>query len=146
MIALALHDPHLYHLDTALAVLRDGTALLCKEALTGEGLATIDRMLARGALRRVFAIPREEAMAFATNIVEVGDAVVTGTIRERAPTTAKILESIGRKVVEVPLDQFHLAGGSAACLVARVNALKPRMRSSIPAGSLRAGASPSTFS
>lgn len=117
VIALRLRDPHLYHLDTAMAVLDDGTALICREAFDSASLCALERCLARRILRAAHAVPYREALRFATNIVEVGGAVVTGA---RAPVTRAILEMCGRTVVEVPLDQFHLAGGSAACLVARV--------------------------
>src|SRR5690606_16622672 len=46
VMPLELCDPHLYHLDTALAVLPDGTALVCPDALTRQGLRVLER--ARG--------------------------------------------------------------------------------------------------
>jgi N-dimethylarginine dimethylaminohydrolase len=146
VIALPLRDPHLYHLDTAMAVLRDGTALLCREAFDSAGLAEIARLVDRGILRRALRIPYEEALAFAANIVEVGSTIVTGTTRDRAPETARALESIGRTVAEVPLDQFHLAGGSAACLVARVNPQPTRVRTSFAPDVLRRRAASSLWS
>lgn len=135
VFALPLRDPHLYHLDTALAVLRDGTALVCREAFDTDALTTVGRLVDRGILRRALPIPYDEALGFAANFVEVGDVVVTGTTRTRAPRTVQTMESLGKRVIASSLDQFHLAGGSAACLVSRVHRQPVRVRSSfVPAG------------
>jgi N-dimethylarginine dimethylaminohydrolase len=114
---LRLCDPRLYHLDTAMTVLSDGTALFCREAFDESAVRTLRMLVARGVLSRVLTVPLEEALRFAVNVVEVGDAVVTGT---HAPVTNGLLRALRRTVIEVPLAQFHLAGGSAACLVATV--------------------------
>lgn len=134
VVALPLRNPHLYHLDTAMTVLCDGTALLCREAFENAALAEIDRLLARGVLRAAYEIPYLEALSFAANVVEVSNAIITGT---RAQQTSAILRGIGCRVVEVPLDQFHLAGGSAACLLARV--MPPRSMQ-IPTTAMRSAA------
>lgn len=110
-----LRDPHLYHLDMALAVLDDGTALVCAEALTREGLRAIER---HPEIREVIAVPREEAARFGVNLVQAGKAIVWAA---DAPKTASALRDKGYEVRRVRLDQFHLAGGSAACLVSRVH-------------------------
>lgn len=62
-------------------------------------------------------VPRDEALKFALNFVEVGDTIVTGST---GPVTRALLEERGYRVQPVPLGEFQLAGGSAACLVARV--------------------------
>lgn len=111
-----LRDPRLYHLDMALSVLDDGTALLCEEALTTEARRAVAR---HPAVRRVIAVPRSEALGFGTNVVQVGRTVVCAA---DAPATKAALTDAGYRVRRLRLDQFHLAGGSAACLVARVHA------------------------
>jgi N-dimethylarginine dimethylaminohydrolase len=113
VIALELRDPSLFHLDTALTVLGDDTLVFCSAAFTPAAV----RMLARMRFRRVVDVDRETATSFGVNVVEVGDAIVTGT-----PGTA-LWPQLGRRVIESPLDQFHLAGGSAACLTARVTSV-----------------------
>jgi N-dimethylarginine dimethylaminohydrolase len=113
---LPLRDPRLYHLDTALTVLADGSAILCREAFDATALARLSALCARGVLRALYAVPYREACAFSLNVIEVGSAIVTGTAD--APATHAVLRSLRRRVIEVPLDQFHRAGGSAACLVA----------------------------
>lgn len=112
---LELRDAHLYHLDTALAVLADGTALVCPDAFTAEGLRQIER--APGVARLV-AAGRDEAVRFGINLVEVNGSVVLGSA---APRTAFRLRALGRRPRVVNLDQFQRAGGSAACLVARAH-------------------------
>jgi len=110
-----LSDPHLYHLDMALSVLDDGTALVCDDALTPAGRRAVE---SHPAIRAVVHVPRDEAMRFGVNLVQVGKTIVWGA---DAPLTTQALRESGYEVRRVPLDQFHLAGGSAACLVSRVH-------------------------
>jgi N-dimethylarginine dimethylaminohydrolase len=113
--ALELRDSHLYHLDTALAALSDGTIAFCPEAFTYASLLRIERLFSADCLLRV---PYDDARAFALNVIEVGRHVIMG-----GPSTwlQSRLEERGW-IVHVPeLHQFRCAGGSAACLVARVH-------------------------
>ncbi|MDX2087531.1 MAG: hypothetical protein SFX73_06765 [Kofleriaceae bacterium] len=109
---LELRDPRFYHLDTGLAVLPDGTALVCPTALTPAALRTLEEV---PGIRRVIGVKREDALAFGLNIVTVGDTVVLGA---HAPSVEALIRELGFRCLVVPLGQFHLAGGSAACLVA----------------------------
>jgi N-dimethylarginine dimethylaminohydrolase len=112
---LELRDSHLYHLDTALAALSDGTIAFCPEAFTHASLRRIERLFSGDCLLRV---PHDDARAFALNVIEVGRHVIMGG--PSAWLQAR-LEERGW-VVHVPeLHQFRCAGGSAACLVARVH-------------------------
>lgn len=113
VVALELVDPALYHLDTALTVLADGTVLVCDDAFSAAAL----RALRSLPLRAVISVSREEAMRFALNVIEIGDTVVTGT---DSPEVAAVLGSLGRRVLYTPLDEFQRAGGSAACLLAPI--------------------------
>jgi N-dimethylarginine dimethylaminohydrolase len=112
---VALRDARLYHLDMALAVLDDGTALVCAEAIARESLAAIE---SHADVTDVIRVPLAEALSFATNVVQVGSCVVTAA---DAPITRRALAKRGYRVRRVGLDDFHLAGGSAACLTARVH-------------------------
>lgn len=112
---LALRDPRLYHLDMALAVLDDGTALVCTDALTRESVAVLE---AHPFVTDVVRVPLDEALRFGTNVVQVGSTIVTAA---DAPTTRRALGERGYRVRRVRLDDFHHAGGSAACLTARVH-------------------------
>ncbi|HEX7667002.1 MAG TPA: hypothetical protein VF407_20875 [Polyangiaceae bacterium] len=112
---LELVDARLYHLDTALTVLEDGTALVCKEAFTRESLGRLRRA---SAITRIIDVPLAEATGFAVNAVQVGEHVVLGG---SGPITERALRERGFTVHVPALDQFRLAGGSAACLVSRIH-------------------------
>ncbi len=114
VVTLELRDPALFHLDTALTVLSDDTLVYCREAFTPAAVRDLEALC----FRRTRDVPLPEAKRFSINVVEVGDVVVTGT--ESAEMTA-LWRSLGRQTVTAPLDQFQLAGGSAACLVAKLH-------------------------
>ncbi|ATB33180.1 dimethylarginine dimethylaminohydrolase family protein [Melittangium boletus] len=125
---LELTDPALYHLDVALTVLEDGTALVYPEAFTRESFLRLER--APG-IRRIVPIPRDEALRFSLNMVECGRSVL---IPCRAPVTEQAVRDAGKQPVHVPLEQFHLGGGSAACLVAAVHRLERPVPSALARG------------
>jgi N-dimethylarginine dimethylaminohydrolase len=110
-----LRDPRLYHLDMALSVLDDGTALVCEEALTEASFRAIRR---HAGIRAIVRVPVHEALQFGVNLVQVGDTIVWGA---QAPATTRALGDLGYRVRHVELEQFHRAGGSAACLVSRIH-------------------------
>ena len=113
--ALELRDERLYHLDMALAVLDDGTALVCEEALTPAALRAVER---HPAVTSILRVELEEALRFGVNLVQIGRNIVWGA---DAPDTSRALEARGYNVRRVALDAFHRAGGSAACLVSRIH-------------------------
>lgn len=115
VLPLQLVDPWLYHLDTALAVMSDGLVLACEEALSP---SSIDALARHPAVRELRFVPREEALAFSLNIVQVGNKVITGS---SARVTARLLERRGYVVRPLELSEFQLAGGSASCLVSRLH-------------------------
>ncbi len=115
VIPLELRDPHFFHLDVALGVLPDTTVLVCEDAFTPAALHTLRSM---PGIRAVIPVAREDALAFGLNLVSIGDAVLCGA---EVPRVQRILRARGLRPVVVPLDEFHLAGGSAACLATRVH-------------------------
>lgn len=117
VLALELIDPHLYHLDTALAALDDGTVLVCSEAFAPSSLRALRRF--RHA-RRVVEIARDEALGFGLNLVPVGRRVI---LASGAPGVERALRARGLEPIALELDEFHRAGGSAACLVSEVHRL-----------------------
>ena len=121
---LRLRHPLLYHLDMALALLSDGTALVCREAFDAASLASLE---ASAAIRRLVCVPLAEALSFALNLVEIGDRVLADG---DSPTVATALEASGRSLRRVDLSEFRLAGGSAACLCAIVH--QPRAAAAQP--------------
>jgi len=112
---LELIDPAFFHLDTCLGVLDDGTALVAEGALSKTSLAQLKR---HPVVRDVVMIPRADALQFGLNFVQIGDAVV---LHAGAKDTARALRGLGKVPVTVELSEFLLAGGSAACLVARLH-------------------------
>jgi N-dimethylarginine dimethylaminohydrolase len=117
VLALELVDPRLYHLDTALCALGDGTILVSKEAFTRASLAALARW---DHVERIIEIPRGDALRFGLNLIEVGERVI---LASGASRVERALRERGRTPIAVPLDQFHRAGGSAACLVSELHPL-----------------------
>jgi len=129
VIPLELTDPSLYHLDTPLAVLDDGSVLVCEEAFTRASL----RMLRSLAFTAYFRVPRTEALGFALNFVELGAHVVSGSDGVTTGVqTSRALAARGLRLVATPLGQFHLAGGSAACLSAQIFGADSGHREQLP--------------
>ena len=120
VVPLRLVDPRLYHLDMAFAVLADGTAIVCEEALD-----LPSSTLVRKLFHDVVCVSVEDALTFGVNLVQIGRSVVLGG---RSPAVMRALASRGYDVHVPRLDQFHLAGGSAACLVAARHASSVRTR------------------
>jgi len=110
VIGLQLTQPHFYHLDTALSVIDENTAIYVEEAFTPEGIQILKKMFPR-----LLAVPLHEAKAgFVTNghcpdgkhfIVHHGNH-----------TTKKSLESIGITVIELDTSEFMKSGGSVFCM------------------------------
>jgi N-dimethylarginine dimethylaminohydrolase len=112
---LELRNPHLYHLDTAFAVLSDGTTAFCPDAFKPVSLLWIERSFPRESLLRV---PYQDALRLALNMIEVGRHVILGG---RSAWLERRLRERGWRVHVPDLEQFRRAGGSAACLVARIH-------------------------
>jgi hypothetical protein len=81
VLPVELVDPRLYHLDMALAVLDDGTAVVCRKALSATSLDELER---HPALRELVSVPLEEALRFGVNVVQIGRTIVWArTLRRR---------------------------------------------------------------
>ncbi len=115
VISLELRDPHLYHLDMALTVLPDGTAIACESALAEHSMRVLERT---AGICQIVTVRRADALAFGLNLVPVGNTIVCGA---HVPGVETIVTGRGYRYVVAPLDQFHHAGGSAACLVAKLH-------------------------
>lgn len=110
VVGLELVDPHFYHLDTALSVIDEETALCVPSAFTTEGLQILQNQFSR-----LIEVPLEEAKnGFVTNghspdgkhfIVHEGNAITRG-----------ILEELGIVVIEVSTSEFLKSGGSVFCM------------------------------
>lgn len=118
---LELKDPLFYHLDTALNFTIDKSqgrnrviAFAYQDAFTEESW---NRLMADLNIDEVVVTERTEALDFGLNWVEVTDTIVVG---KEVPKLRSSLEHLGKRVHVTPLDQFQLAGGSAACLSLRI--------------------------
>lgn len=112
---LELADDTLPHLDMALSVLADGTVLACRDAFTEASWRALP--LVPG-VRAVVEVPMEDALAFGLNLVEVDGAVL---LPRGADAVCERLAALGRDPIALSLDELERAGGSVACLVARVD-------------------------
>jgi len=115
VLPLRLTDAALYHLDTAVAYLSGGELLVAEGAIADRDLRALERFQG---VRHLEVIPRSQAMAFAANLVQIGDRVI---LASGAPHMESRLVAWGYRPVVIELDQFIAAGGSAACLVAEVH-------------------------
>lgn len=113
VVPVRLRDESLFHLDVALTALSSGAIVLCEEAFDAPSL----RALARLPCPRLVTIELADALKFSLNVIEVDRTIVTGT---RSDWMDEVWSSLGYAVRYSPLDQFQLAGGSAACLVAQI--------------------------
>ena len=110
VIGLELIQPHFYHLDTALSMIDEDSALYIPEAFTQTGIAILKRMFPN-----LLAVPLHEAKyGFVTNghspdgkhfIVHKGNQ-----------QTKAILQSTGLRVLELDTGEFMKSGGSVFCM------------------------------
>ena len=110
VVGLELINPHFYHLDTALSVIDEQTALYVPEAYTETGIAMLKKQF-----ENLISVPLLEAqVGFVTNghspdghhfIVQKGNT-----------HTVEALKSLGYIVVEVDTSEFMKSGGSVFCM------------------------------
>ena len=114
-IPLLLVDERFYHLDTCLCPLSSGHVMVYMDALSPHSQKLLRRLIEPEFLIEVGI---EDALSFACNAVEVGDAVVlhdaSAKLRER-------LHAAGYRVFATDLSEFHKAGGSAKCLTLKLD-------------------------
>ncbi|HEY0613513.1 MAG TPA: arginine deiminase-related protein [Candidatus Elarobacter sp.] len=115
VLPLLLVDERFYHLDTALCPLGSGHVLAYMDAFSAHAQTMLRRAVEPGYLIEVSV---DDALRFACNAVEVGDAVImhdcSRRLRER-------LHDAGYRVFRTELTEFLKAGGSAKCLTLRLD-------------------------
>ena len=115
VLPLLLTDERFYHLDTALCPLASGHVLAYMDAFSPHAQQLLRRAIEPGYLIEVSV---DDALRFACNALELGDAVVmhdcSRRLRER-------LHDAGYRVFRTDLSEFHKAGGSAKCLTLRLD-------------------------
>ncbi|XP_028395954.1 uncharacterized protein LOC114519962 [Dendronephthya gigantea] len=111
---MKLMDPYFYHIDTALMSLTRGHMMYYPGAFDKES----ERKILDVGGDKTIAIGQEDAMYFACNSVnfeENGQHVIVGN--KFTDALRGKLTDFGYKVIQIPYDQFLLAGGSIRCSV-----------------------------
>jgi N-dimethylarginine dimethylaminohydrolase len=113
VLPLELVNPRFYHLDTCFCPLAPGEALYFPDAFDAYGRKVLDSHVPK-----LIAVAEDEAFRFGCNAVVVGRTVVHNS---RCPKLAAALTAAGYRSIEVELDEFLKAGGSAKCLTLRLD-------------------------
>jgi N-dimethylarginine dimethylaminohydrolase len=113
VLPLELVNTRFYHLDTCFCPLAPGEAIYFPEAFDGYG-----RKVLEANVPKLIPVAEPEAHRFGCNAVVVGRTVVHNS---RCPGLAADLARAGYQSIEVELDEFLKAGGSAKCLTLRLD-------------------------
>ncbi len=113
VLPLELVNTRFYHLDTCFCPLAQDEALYFPGAFDDYG----QRVL-RAHVPKLIAVTEDEANRFGCNAVVVGKTVIHNS---RCPQLAAELTQAGYQSLEVELDEFLKAGGSAKCLTLRLD-------------------------
>lgn len=119
VLSLRLMDERFYHLDTCLCPLADGTLLYYPPAFDFHSNRLIE---SRVRPEKRLAVGEADALAFACNAVNAGDAVI---LNRASAALRQRLEARGYTVLETPLTEFLKAGGAAKCLTLRLDEPRP---------------------
>ena len=115
VLPLLLVDERFYHLDTALCPLSSGHVMAYMDAFSPHAQTLLRRAIEPGYLIEVSI---DDALRFACNAVEIGDAVI---VHETSRRLRERLHDAGYRVFATDLSEFHKAGGSAKCLTLRLD-------------------------
>src|SRR5262249_48043269 len=110
---LELVNTRFYHLDTCFCPLAPGEAIYYPDAFDAYG-----RRVLTTHVPKLIPVEEAEAFRFGCNAVVVGKTVVHNS---RCPGLAASLVGAGYRSIEVELDEFLKAGGSAKCLTLRLD-------------------------
>lgn len=113
VLPLELVNPRFYHLDTCFCPLAPGEALYYPPAFDAYG-----RRVLQSHIPKLMEVNEAEAHRFGCNAVVVGKTVIHNS---RCPQLAATLAEAGYRSIEVELDEFLKAGGSAKCLTLRLD-------------------------
>ncbi len=113
VLPVELVNPRFYHLDTCFCPLAPGEAIYFPDAFD-----TYGRRVFANHVPKLIPVAEEESHRFGCNAVVVGKTVVHNS---RCPRLAADLEGAGYRSIEVELDEFLKAGGSAKCLTLRLD-------------------------
>ena len=114
VLPVELTDRRFYHLDTCFCPLDDQTVLWFPKAFDRYGRKVIE-----GLATDCVAVSERDAVRFACNAIVIGRAIVMQT--GMSSVLRRALMSRGFTIYPVDLGEFLKAGGSAKCLVLRLN-------------------------
>jgi N-dimethylarginine dimethylaminohydrolase len=113
VMPMELVDPRFYHLDTCFCPLAPGEAIYFPDAFDRYGRTVLEKHIPR-----LLPVVEPEAERFACNAVVVGKTVI---VNAGSTNLADGLRGWGYAPIEVELDEFIKAGGSAKCLTLRLD-------------------------
>jgi N-dimethylarginine dimethylaminohydrolase len=113
VLPVELVNPRFYHLDTCFCPLAPDAAIWFPDAFDAYG-----RKVIQSHVPKLIPVAEEEAFRFGCNAVVVGRTVVHNS---RCPGLALDLANAGYRSMDVELDEFLKAGGSAKCLTLRLD-------------------------
>jgi N-dimethylarginine dimethylaminohydrolase len=113
VLPLELVNPRFYHLDTCFCPLAPGIAIYHADAFDSYGQRVLEANVPT-----LIPVNAVEAARFGCNAVAVGKTVIHNS---GCPELAESLAAHGYKSIEVELDEFLKAGGSAKCLTLRLD-------------------------
>lgn len=113
VLPLELVNPRYYHLDTCFCPISRTEAIYFPDAFDSYG-----RRVLASHVPTLIAVDEVEAQRFGCNAIVVGKAIVHNS---RCPKLGESLAARGYNAVEVELDEFLKAGGSAKCLTLRLD-------------------------
>ncbi|MSR33047.1 MAG: amidinotransferase [Gemmataceae bacterium] len=113
VLPLELIHPSFYHLDTCFCPLKPGMALYYPGAFDDYGLRVL-----RSHITFLIPVAESEALRFGCNAVVVGNHVVVNTGCEKMEND---LHQAGFTTHPVDLGEFLKSGGSAKCLILRLD-------------------------
>ena len=117
-LPLELVNPRYYHLDTCFCPLAPGEALYFPDAFDAYGRRVLETHV-----KTLIPVSGEEAQRFGCNAVVVGKTVIHNS---RCPELHREFDAAGYDSVDVELDEFLKAGGSAKCLTLRLDGEEAR--------------------
>lgn len=113
VLPVELVNSRFYHLDTCFCPLAPGEAIYFPDAFDAYGQRVLQTHVPK-----LIPVIEEEAHRFGCNAVVIGKSVIHNS---RCPQLAADLRKAGYRSIEVELDEFLKAGGSAKCLTLRLD-------------------------
>jgi N-dimethylarginine dimethylaminohydrolase len=115
VVPLSLATQEFYHLDVSMCALSKGHIMYFPGAFSKQAENAIKERVDKDLL---LPVDREDANLFALNAVNFGDKIVMSDCSKKLEHK---LKEHGYELVRVPVEVFNLAGGSAWCLILRLD-------------------------